>query len=146
MGWFYDLIDRKTLIAELTADSFRDLLDGSKISISTLASSYKGCPFSGVLYVVRESTAEKAGVAERKRWIEVHLLKFYRDRGQVSWGHKPMEESVHPYYYSCPLKYLSMVPEVTDAAWRAGVVDYWKRLRERRREKAREKRRAAPLR
>lgn len=146
MGWFYDLIDRKTLIGELTAGSSRDLPDGSKISISTLASSYKGCPFSGVLYIVRESTSEdKEGVVERKRWIEVNLLKFYRDRGLVSWGYKPMEEGVHPYYYSCPLKYLAMVPEVASAEWREGVVNYWKRLGERRMERAREKRSISSL-
>jgi len=36
------------------------------------------------------------------------------------WGYKPLEESMHPYYYSCPLRYLDLAPEQS-ADWRAGV-------------------------
>lgn len=36
------------------------------------------------------------------------------------WGYKPMDESVHPYYYSCPLSYLEMAPPVNEQ-WRANV-------------------------
>ena len=43
------------------------------------------------------------------------------------WGYKDMEESMHPYYYSCPLSYLELVPIDQyggNAAWRAGVQQY----------------------
>ena len=36
------------------------------------------------------------------------------------WGHKPLEEAMHPYYYSCPLRYLDMAPEQC-RDWRDGV-------------------------
>jgi hypothetical protein len=35
-----------------------------------------------------------------------------------------MSEQVHPYYYSCPLAYLDMVPEVKCEEWRALVREY----------------------
>lgn len=39
------------------------------------------------------------------------------------WGYKPLDESFHPYYYTCPPSYLEVAPEV-DAAWREGVRAY----------------------
>ena len=48
------------------------------------------------------------------RYIRCDLLKKYK----TIWGYKDMEESMHPYYYSCPLKYLEMVPEVANQEWR----------------------------
>lgn len=35
-------------------------------------------------------------------------------------GYKGMDESVHPYYYNCPVRYLDMAPEVCPE-WRAIV-------------------------
>jgi hypothetical protein len=37
------------------------------------------------------------------------------------WGYKDMCESMGPYRYHCPLSYLDMVPEVTNAEWREEV-------------------------
>lgn len=39
------------------------------------------------------------------------------------WGYKPMDESMHPYYYNCPLEYLGMAPEVCPK-WRRKVRQY----------------------
>jgi hypothetical protein len=39
------------------------------------------------------------------------------------WYHKPMEESMGPYYYSCPLSYLDLAP-VASWHWRDGVIQY----------------------
>jgi len=44
------------------------------------------------------------------------------------WGFKGMDESVHPYYYTCPQKYLKMVPEVTNQEWRDTVMEYHRRM------------------
>lgn len=52
-----------------------------------------------------------------RRFIVCYLLRSSQGDG---WGYKYMEESVHPYYYSCPLKYLDMAP-VADAEWRTKV-------------------------
>ena len=37
--------------------------------------------------------------------------------GGFGWGYKDMEESMHPYYYDCPLDFLDLAP-VACAAWR----------------------------
>lgn len=39
------------------------------------------------------------------------------------WGYKPMGESSGPFYYSCPLAFLDMAPEV-NAEWRKGVREF----------------------
>lgn len=57
------------------------------------------------------------------RFIGCMLLSKERGYG---WGSKAMEESMHPYYYSCPLAYLDMVPQA-NAAWREGVRAYHER-------------------
>jgi hypothetical protein len=53
-------------------------------------------------------------------FIGLDLMQSGREDG---WGYKPMDESVGPYYYDCPLKFLDMVSEpVGNAAeWRAKV-------------------------
>ncbi len=49
--------------------------------------------------------------------IGCYLLGSSRGFG---YGYKDMCESMHPYYYSCPLSYLEKAPE-TCPEWRAGV-------------------------
>src|SRR3546814_16245151 len=58
------------------------------------------------------------------RYIRCDLLEC--SGGQ--WGYKPLDESMHPYYYSCPLSYLDLAPEQS-ADWRAGVRAYHARRR-----------------
>ena len=62
-----------------------------------------------------------------------HLLALSRP------GIKDMEETAHPYYYSCPLKYLNMVPIDRfggNAKWREEVIAHHQRRAEKRRQKA----------
>lgn len=42
------------------------------------------------------------------------------------WGYKAMDESVHPYYFSCPKRYLTMAPEVCPE-WREKVLAHHQR-------------------
>ncbi len=65
-------------------------------------------------------------------WIGCYLLTCYRGE----WGYKPMDESVHPFYYSCPKSWLESVPAVC-LEWREGVIAHWERKAERRRAKSR---------
>ena len=58
------------------------------------------------------------------RYIRCDLLE--RSGGQ--WGYKPLDESMHPYYYTCPLSYLDLAPEQS-ADWRAGVRAFHTRRR-----------------
>jgi len=48
--------------------------------------------------------------------IGCHLLE---SEGR-EWGYKFLVEAEHPYYYSCPLRYLDMAPQRC-ATWRARV-------------------------
>lgn len=63
-------------------------------------------------------------------FIGCYLLTHYKG----DWGYKPLEESMHPYYYSCPKSWLNSVP-VVDAEWREGVVRYWDKRAAKRRSK-----------
>lgn len=66
-----------------------------------------------------------------ERIICLYLLeKSHDDDG---WGYKAMDESSHPYYYDCPLKYLDMVPDPGDSAteWRKGVRQFHDQKRDR---------------
>ena len=49
-------------------------------------------------------------------YIGCHLL----ESSGGDWGYKSLDESVHPYYYSCPLRYLDMAP-VQSSEWRERV-------------------------
>jgi hypothetical protein len=57
------------------------------------------------------------------------------DNKTTEWGHKPMSEEMHPYTYSCPLKFLDMVPSRC-WEWRLKVMGYWAAREYRRARKA----------
>ena len=66
-------------------------------------------------------TAKQAGVlglapGESATLIGCHLLE---SEGR-EWGYKFLVEAEHPYYYSCPLRYLDMAP-VQSSEWRERV-------------------------
>ncbi len=124
MGWLFKAgSTRRELIAERTKDWATDGPEGITVTTACLAHCYRGNTYSGVLWAVWERTFIKDGepVKPVERWITCDLLRYQRDNG---WGYKDMDESMHPYYYSCPIKYLGMVP--TDqyggnAEWRESV-------------------------
>jgi len=106
------------------------------VTSTCLAHCYRGGAFSGVLWAVWERTFIGNGQQAKpvERWITCDLLRHQRDYG---WGYKDMDESMHPYQYSCPLKYLALVPIETyggNAEWREGVRAYHARQREKRRQ------------
>src|SRR5690606_13477279 len=85
-----------------------------------------------VLWSVVRVTAKQAGVldlaeGESATFIRCDLLQG----SDGEWGHKPLDESMHPYYYSCPLRYLDMAP-VQSAEWREGVRIHHEQRRTRR--------------
>jgi hypothetical protein len=71
-----------------------------------------------VLWTVTEITRKDNGQTDR--FIGCFLLDRKKDYG---WGYKDMEESMGPFYYSCPLSFLDMVP-VANEEWRKGVREY----------------------
>ena len=138
MGWLFKCgSTRRGLIEERVEGWERTNPDGLVITSTCLAHCYRGGSFSGVLWSVWERTFVKDGheAEPTQRWIQCDLLRHQRDYG---WGYKDMEESMGPYYYSCPLKYLNMVPLDRfggNAKWREEVVAHHQRSAEKRRQK-----------
>lgn len=126
MGWYFTYgSTRRGLIDERTEGWERTNDDGLVITSTCLAHCYRGGVFSGVLWSVWERTFTRDGKETDpvQRWIQCDLLRHQRDYG---WGYKDMEESMHPYYYSCPQKYLDLVPLEQfggNAEWRAQVIE-----------------------
>lgn len=135
MGWLFKTgYSRHDLIQERTKNWERIKDDGTIINSTCLAHCYRGGVFSGVLWSVWERTFIKEGqqTEQPQRWIICDLLRCV----QSEWGYKDMEESMHPYFYSCPLKYLELVPIEKfggHAEWRELVHKYHARITEKRR-------------
>ena len=138
MGWlFRQDITRKELIAE-RSESWQRQSGETIVQSECLAHCYRGGSFSGVLWAVFERRFIKDGedVEPRQRWITCDLIQYRRDSG---WGYKDMDESMGPYYWSVPMKYLNMVPIDEyggNAEWRAEVIKYHERQREKRKSRA----------
>lgn len=110
MGWLFTRgLSRKDLIKE-RVQKYED----ANMVMTTLAYCVRG----NCLWMVRESTSKNFG--DSIKFIELDLLGSNKSDG---WGYKDMEEQMHPYYYSCPLAYLEMVP-VACEKWREGVRAY----------------------
>lgn len=135
MGWLFKSgSTRRGLIAERIEGWERTNPDGLFITSKCLAHCYRGGVFSGVLWSVweRTFTTDDVESSPKQRWIQCDLLRYQQD----AWGYKDMEESMHPYYYSCPGKYLDMVPLEKfggNAEWREQVVEHHQRAKEKRR-------------
>lgn len=130
MGWLYPHgVNRKQLIAQRVAGWERDTGD-MLVTSTCLRHCYRGGVFSGVLWSVWERTYKMDGeqVKPTERWIQCDLLRC--DQGD--WGYKDLDESMHPYYYSCPLSYLELVPIDRfggNAEWREHVVEHHRHRR-----------------
>ena len=102
MGWLFNWDTRKELIADLTKDykTFKTL---------------RHCTRGNVLWALHR----EAGAG--KRFITAYLMQKDRSAG---WGYKPMDESMGPFYYTCPLSYIKDAsPPVNENAanWREQV-------------------------
>lgn len=113
MGW---LMTQGASRRDVIADRIR-IQDGDTHRHETLRHCLKG----NVLWSVIEVTEKATG--KRQRFIGCDLLRSDREFG---WGYKDMCESVHPYYYTCPLSYLDEVP-VANEEWREKVREYHRR-------------------
>ncbi|TWU41870.1 hypothetical protein [Novipirellula artificiosorum] len=125
MGWlFIPGSVRRSMIKDRTSAWERTNDDGTTIKTTCLAHCFRGNCFSGVLWSVFERTFIQDGehTESQQRWIQCDLLQY--SRSDDGWGYKDMDESMHPYYYSCPKSYLDMVPVEThggNAEWREHV-------------------------
>jgi len=135
MGWLFTVgSTRRELIAERT-QNWQRASNEILVESTCLAHCFRGGHFSGVLWSVWERTFTKDGheVEPTQRWIACDLLQY--SKSNDGWGYKDMEESMGPYFYSCPLGYLGMVPIEQfggNEEWRKGVQSYHQRLKEKR--------------
>ena len=108
MGWTYPSgVSRKELIQQRTK-SWERKSNGVTVKSTCLAHCFRGSRFSGVLWAVWERSFERDGkqVERTQRWITCDLIRCQGG----DWGYKDMQEAEHPYYYSCPIRYLDLVP------------------------------------
>jgi len=135
MGWlFIPGSTRRNLINDRIRD-WQRASNEVQVETKCLAHCFRGGRFSGVLWSVWERTFIKDGqeVEPKQRWIQCDLLQY--SRLNEGWGYKDMEESMHPYFYSCPLGYLRLVPISEyggNREWRVGVQAYHEDLKKKR--------------
>lgn len=113
MGWYFQRCSRDELIGELIQSSETERAQ-TEVIAHTLV--------DNVLWSVVRVTAKQPGfmdlaVGQSRSYIRCDLL----DRHGDQWGYKPLDESMHPYYYTCPLAYLELAP-VQCAEWRERVL------------------------
>lgn len=136
MGWSYPYgATRKSLIEDRTKPWERES-NGCSIKSTCLAYCFRGGRFSGVLWAVWERTFQRDGqqTEPEQRWITCDLIRCHAGE----WGYKDMSESCGPFYFSCPLKYLDLVPLERyggNAEWRQQVHDHHSRQSAKRQQK-----------
>ncbi len=121
MGWlFFDNYTKTDLVKRLIRKEEND-----QRIYKTLKHSIRG----SVLWTVRTVSFKESG--EVITMIVCYLLeRSVKNAGKkkiVSWGYKDMDESSHPYYYSCPISYFKDAP-VACQEWRDKVYDYHRKM------------------
>ena len=121
MGWYFSRQSRHQLIQELIEPR-----DNEQLRAETVAHTLRGNVLWSVVRITAKQEGIKPGlgVGDSYHYIRCDLLEGSGNE----WGYKPMDESMHPYYYSCPLSYLAMAPEQSPE-WREGVRAYHARRR-----------------
>jgi hypothetical protein len=100
MGWDFEKgATKKSLVEELTVGR-----NGARLVAKRLVGQH--------LWVVWQPVDKEA-------FIALYLLRKQRDFG---WGYKSLAECEHPYYYTCPVKFLDLAP-VACAEWRELVLE-----------------------
>lgn len=139
MGWLYPYgANRKSLIEDRTKAWERQTGD-MLVRTECMKHCFRGGRFRGVLWTVlsRKFLVDGVEVRPEERWIGCDLMQYSKEN--EGFGYKDMTESEHPYYYSCPLGYLSLVPIDKyggNSEWREQVVEHHRRRTEKRKSKA----------
>lgn len=113
MGWTFPYgATRRQIIDELTPAECPSGDAGG------LFRTLRHCCKGNVLYALHESVKPDGSST---KWIGVYLMGKH---GGNDWGYKDMDETMGPYYYNCPVKYLDEADEPANecaANWRAEV-------------------------
>ena len=120
MGWTYVRTSRDQLIRELTAPQNGECVRSEVIDHTLVGN---------VLWTVVRITAKQASTTGLSAGESVCLIGCnLLESAGCEWGYKALTEAEHPYYYSCPLRYLDMAP-VQSPEWREGVLAHHARRR-----------------
>ncbi|MFC6282562.1 MULTISPECIES: hypothetical protein [Polaromonas] len=112
MGWLFTNKTRDQLIAMLTRECNNEFVK-SKVLEHQLV--------GNVLWSLVCLTAIHEGCLQLKSGESINFIRCdLLESSPEGWGYKALEESVHPYYYDCPLHYLDLAPEQS-ADWRVNV-------------------------
>ncbi len=121
MGWFFSRQSRHDLIQELISPC-----DNEQLRAEVIAHTLRGNVLWSVVRILAKSADFKSGISIGESYCYIRCDLLHRSGDQ--WGYKPLDESMHPYYYTCPLSYLDMAPEQSKE-WREGVRTYHARRR-----------------
>ena len=128
MGWYYENGGcKQSVVRHLTEGCTRED-EQATLTKRCLAHCYRGGRFRGVLWSVWELERSTKEGKEIQRWIGCDVMEY--SRHHEGWGYKPLDEMMEPFYYSCPLGYLKMVPIEKFGGcqgWRDEVVAYHNR-------------------
>jgi len=125
MGWLFCAETKEELVKRLIRDEESETCRFQVIAHRVVGSK---------LWMVRQYTAkvetekwfhgQTAKPGDTFRLIILALLGHEREYGYTSrWGYKELDEGMHPFHYSCPLKFLDLAPEACPA-WRT-LVRQW---------------------
>lgn len=107
MGWLFGWSNRSDLI--------HHLVEGNGARTVT------HCCKGNVLWAVQELPG-KDGVPVR--FIACYLMKSAGPMDDpCRWGYKDLDESMAPYYYTCPVSYFKLAPAINQA-WRDKVLEH----------------------
>ena len=134
MGWLYGWRERRDLVNHVTTGSPRKFYKAGELArrsaFYTTEVLARFCSGNDVWAVFKNTIeyaeSEDSPVTEtvEKKFIVLFMVRG----GRGSWGYKDVSESMGPYSYSCPLKFLDMVPQADGeyaAGWREKVRSYW---------------------
>ncbi|MDR3214557.1 MAG: hypothetical protein LBT71_11660 [Azoarcus sp.] len=111
MGWTFMPVSREELIQRLIAPK-----DGEELHAETIDHDVQDRMLWSVERLTARQKTSFLAAGQSGNFIVCYLLDTHRD----NWGYKALEESMHPFEYSCPLPFLDLAPEQCPA-WRRGV-------------------------
>ncbi len=112
MGWLFTKKSKQQLVDTLVQSSSNENVSNEVLDHHLVGS---------VLWSVVRLTVKKEGLAQIKAGDSLVFIRCdLLDQQEGGWGYKAMEESMYPYYFSCPLGFFNQAPEQS-AEWRAGV-------------------------
>jgi hypothetical protein len=75
---------------------------------------------AGNIIVATKSVSKGLWMLVTPKNLDKPIIIFYLMEKKGTWGYKDMDESIHPYYYDCPIDWLDKAP-VLSQPWRDGV-------------------------